>query len=74
MLTYKTNETKCEQKSFKNQQGEIITYYEQKVVADNTIYILRSSQEIKPNTTYNVKLANFQVMNGFRFLTLKVNA
>lgn len=74
MLTYKTNENKCEKKSFKNEQGEIITYSEQKAVDGNTIYILRCSAEIKPNTTYNVKLANFQVVNGFRFITLKVNA
>lgn len=72
MLTYKTNDTKIEQKSFKNNQGEVICYYEQKVVEDGTIFILRSGSELKVNTTYNVKVSNMQIVNGFQFVTLKV--
>lgn len=72
MLTYKTNETKIEQKSFKNKQGEIISYFEQKVVDDGTIFILRSGIELKINTTYQVKVSNMQIVNGFQFVTLKV--
>lgn len=72
MLTYKTNETKIEQKSFKNKQGEIISYFEQKVVDDGTIFILRSGSELKINTTYQVKVSNMQIVNGFQFVTLKV--
>jgi hypothetical protein len=74
MLQYKTSKSPIQQKRFTaSDTKELVVYYEQQVINGKDCYLLRSRDPFECDKVYSVSVSGFQIVNGIRFIKLKIN-